>query len=158
MPSQVVHQNHSQLWICSLYHMCVCTLHSTCLNQSCTSSCIPSHHHHYDVKYSRWDRVRRRKTEATNLNLSEGLNRRLNANEAAFEGREMVGMKDNASSCMKKYGEEGYSLKCVPFYKLLYKTHEKKKAEKKSLQKFKPYKHILASTLHLCIEQNKHHS
>ncbi|KAL0702981.1 hypothetical protein Bca4012_059103 [Brassica carinata] len=38
----------------------------------------------------------------TNLNLSEGINLRLNANEAALKGREMVGMKDNASSCMEK--------------------------------------------------------
>lgn len=46
-------------------------------------------------------RTKEKHTEATNLNLSEGLNRRLNANEAALEGREMLGMKDNASSCAK---------------------------------------------------------
>ena len=41
---------------------------------------------------------KREHNEATNLNLSEGLNRRLNANDAALEGREILGMKDNASS------------------------------------------------------------
>lgn len=37
--------------------------------------------------------------ESSNLNLSEGLNWRFNANDRAFEGSEMVGINDKASSC-----------------------------------------------------------
>lgn len=45
------------------------------------------------------EKKKKRRGEWSNLNLSEGLNRRLNANDTAFEGSEMLGMNANASSC-----------------------------------------------------------
>jgi len=41
---------------------------------------------------------RGREEEPSNLNLSEGPNRRLNANENAFEGKEILGINDISSS------------------------------------------------------------
>lgn len=38
---------------------------------------------------------------SSHLNLSEGLKRRLNANDIAFEGMEMLGMNATCSSCNK---------------------------------------------------------
>lgn len=36
-----------------------------------------------------------------NLNLSEGPNRRLNANDNAFDGKETFGINESASSCKR---------------------------------------------------------
>lgn len=37
----------------------------------------------------------------SDLNLSEGLKRRLSANDSAFEGKVMLGINDNSSSYQK---------------------------------------------------------